>query len=118
MCCLCSQTLRGNNELLSHIRMKHSKEFNCTECECQASSAIILNKHLNLKHTKQNDPEKNTLKCGHCNHQFSALWNLKKHKRDEHDIVDECIFLKRGIIDFQHHAGINTQLLSKTLLLV
>ena len=50
LCCLCSQILNSNTELTNHIRTRHTKEFNCTECDFQATSVIILNKHLNLKH--------------------------------------------------------------------
>ena len=99
-CCLCSQILDSNTELTNHIRTRHTKEFNCTECDFQATSVIILNKHINHKHKKNDDPDKNKLKCTHCNEQFSALWNIIKHKREKHDIVEECSYFQKGRCKF------------------
>ena len=68
---------------------------NCQECDFQASSQIILNKHHNLSHKKKEEIGEHTFKCQQCNTQFSAHWNLQNHKRDEHDRDEDCLFFKK-----------------------
>ena len=77
--------------------MMHSrKQFNCLECEFQASSQIILNTHLYLKHKRVDRAQETIFKCKQCDEQFSAMWNLKNHLRDEHETIEDCLYFKKG----------------------
>ena len=76
------------------------RQFNCQDFDFQASSQIILNKHNNLKHKEKNSVQESTFKCSNCDKQFSAMWNLKNHIRDEHETMEECIWFKKGSCRF------------------
>ena len=76
------------------------KQFNCQDFDFQASSQIILNKHNNLKHKEKNCVQDSTFKCSNCDKQFSAMWSLKNHIRDEHETMEECIWFKKGSCRF------------------
>ena len=97
ICSLCGKTFISNNEFRDHIRTIHSrKQFNCQDCDFQASSQIILNKHINLTHKSKDSVQETTFKCTHCNKQFSAMWNLKNHLRYDHKTIEDCIYFKKG----------------------
>ena len=101
ICSLCSKQFISNNEFKHHINMIHNKkEFNCQECDFQASSQIILNKHINLKHKDKESVQESTIKCAHCSNQYSSMWNLKNHLRDDHEIQEECSFYQKGSCKF------------------
>ena len=54
ICSICQNETDSYNDLRSHIQLKHNSEFNCIECDFQASSQIILSKHMNLRHREKN----------------------------------------------------------------
>lgn len=73
-CNLCTKEFISNNDFREHIRTIHThKQFNCQDCDFQASSQIILNKHNNLKHKEKNSVQESTFKCSNCDKQFSAM---------------------------------------------
>ena len=84
-----------------HINIKHLSQFNCTDCDFQASSQIILSKHTNLRHRQENEQSKDTHKCEDCPEQFSATWNLNNHVRDKHGVKEPCKYFKQGRCSFQ-----------------
>ena len=55
-CSLCTLEFTSDIVFMKHIQNKHSSEFNCQECDFQAgSSSIILAKHMNLRHRREED---------------------------------------------------------------
>ena len=99
-CHLCAQKYTSNNEFRNHIRLIHVQQFNCTDCDFQGSSQIILNKHINLRHKRSGDQEEDTFKCDDCSEQFSARWNLNNHVRDNHGVKENCVHFERGSCKF------------------
>ena len=96
ICSLCEIQCTSSNDLFKHITSKHISEFNCQECDFQASSQIILSKHMNLRHREMPEQTDDTHKCTECGEQFSALWNHNNHVRDIHGVKEDCAYFKRG----------------------
>ena len=99
-CGICGSEVSSNNELRKHIKIKHTQTFNCQDCDFQGSSNMILIKHTNLKHRTENEHEEGTLKCTECKDQFTSNWNLKNHKRDNHQKTKFCQHFKIGRCKF------------------
>ena len=99
-CGICGSEFLSNNEFRNHIKIKYTLQFKCQICDFQGSSQIILTKHTNLKHRTLDAQENGTLKCSHCNEQFSSKWNLNNHMRDNHTKTEVCIWFKNGKCQF------------------
>ena len=68
-----------------HFDEKYEElQYNCEECPFQGTTQIQLNKHFNLKHMMKGQTMKEVIQCKHCNEQFSAIWNLMSHRKQEH----------------------------------
>ena len=69
------------------INKNVSNDHICDICACsfQAGTKVVLSKHTNLTHKKEGDKEEDTFKCGECEYQFSAKWNLNNHIREIHE---------------------------------
>jgi hypothetical protein len=94
-CSLCKETIKGQEELKRHILKEH-EQHNCKFCSFQATTRIILIKHLNMEHCRKNEQLDGTHKCQECQEQFSTRWNLMNHNRDEHQVKEVCSFFLRG----------------------
>ena len=99
-CSICNEDMLSGKDFRRHINEKHLSEFNCQECDFQASSQIILSKHTNLRHRKPNEYSEPTHKCEQCTAQFSAIWNLYNHVRDTHGVKEQCKYFKQGRCQF------------------
>jgi len=65
------------------------KYFTCLQCDFQGTKQFELNKHMNLKHSINNELE--TIKCYHCDSQYSSKWNLMNHRKSVHpNIIAHC----------------------------
>ena len=95
-CGICKEQFSANDEFRRHIKIKHTKHFNCDQCDFQGSSKIILIKHKNLKHRTEHDQEEGTFRCTECAAQFSSNWNMNNHIRDEHSKTRPCQFFREG----------------------
>ena len=62
--------------------VRAEKEYNCTKCDFQGTRQLELNKHINLKQGAET--QKETIKCYHCDEQFSTKWNLMNHRKYAH----------------------------------
>ena len=100
-CCgICETTILSNNELKRHIKIKHSEQFTCNQCDFQASTKMILTKHINIKHRTGEDQLDGTLRCKECGEQFSTAWSMGNHMRDNHTKKTLCKFFKDGRCKF------------------
>ena len=59
----------------------HRQSFNCLLL--QGTKQFELNKHINLKHSAD-DNKVETIKCYHCDMQFSSRWSLMNHRKSNH----------------------------------
>ena len=80
-----------SDEFKQHLTIKHI-QYNCEQCSFQAGTKIVLSKHINVTHRKEEENQEETLKCTVRTEQFSAIWNLNNHTRDVHDIKKDCKF--------------------------
>ena len=64
--------------------LARESEFNCRECDFQATKEIELNKHMNLKHRIPGNVINGTIKCRNCVEQFTSKWNLMTHRKYIH----------------------------------
>ena len=95
-CGICGSEFVSNNEFRSHIKVKHTLNFNCDICDFQGSSKIILTKHTNLKHRTKDNQEAGTLRCTECEQQFSSKWSLNNHNRDRQGKIKLCRHFQQG----------------------
>ena len=51
--------------------------YHCKECIYQCKKEVTLNKHINIKHTKQ--------KCKVCNQDFETSMEMLKHVAEKHE---------------------------------
>ena len=56
------------------------REFNCMECYFQGTGRAELNKHISLKHRKDEKCQ-GAIICRICGESFSAKWNLMNHRK-------------------------------------
>ena len=96
-CSLCEEAFVSQKLFRNHIQVKNQTQYDCEECDFQGGSTkIILSKHMNLRHRETSQQSKDTHKCNECDNAYSAKWNLNNHKRDEHEIKEECSYYKHG----------------------
>ena len=57
-------------------------EYNCTECDFQGTSELVLNKHINLKH--RISTAKTEIKCRNCGDEFEDKRNFMHHRKSKH----------------------------------
>ena len=87
------------DELRKYITINHV-QYNCSYCSFQVGTKVVLSKHTNLTHTQKGDKAEDTFKCGECEYQFSAKWNLNNHIRDMHEPTIDCKFFQQGRCQF------------------
>ena len=98
-CNLCLYQFTKTEEFRNHLTIKHV-QYNCDQCSFQAGTKIVLSKHMNLVHRKENEHSDDTFKCEECTEQFSARWNLNNHVRDVHEPTIDYKFFKQGRCSF------------------
>ena len=82
---------------------KHTieEEFNCMKCDFQGTSKMLLEKHINMKHTQKESNSNELIKCRSCGEQFNEKWKMMTHRKTEHcatvavcrnNLVGKCNF--------------------------
>ena len=61
---------------------------------------MVLSKHTNLSHKKEDDIPEDILKCDECSEQFIDKWSLNNHTRDDHESKKDCKFFQQGRCSF------------------
>ena len=83
-----------------HIKSEHLKQFNCDNCDFQATNVLILNKHINLKHRGKSSENLKVFKCEVCGNQFSEYWSIMNHIKENHEVTERCTHYPRGRCKF------------------
>ena len=84
-CMKCSFKSKDMPLLKKHMVDAHpEKQFNCNQCDFQATSQLQLNKHINLKHKVVGQNLEQVIQCKNCGEQFSEKWNLMTHRKLKH----------------------------------
>ena len=77
------------------------KQFNCDQCDFQATAQLQLNKHINLKHKTTGQNKEQAIQCRNCDEQFSDKRNLMNHRKRTHiNTVAYCRNYQEGICNF------------------
>ena len=94
----CALKTKNKVQQDSHVNRNHTEpEFNCKDCDFQATTQLQLNKHKNLKHIPKGQMQEEVIKCRYCGQQFSEVWNLMSHRKKEHK--NTVAFCKNKLLD-------------------
>ena len=100
ICSICGQYLITETELRAHILTCHTQD-NCKDCDFQATSKTILEKHIKFKHTHKDNHGSEEYSCEDCEEVFNTKWNLQNHKRDIHkESKESCVYFKQNRCSF------------------
>ena len=105
-CEICQEEFNKKEDLDRHIKNSHSKQWNCDQCDFQASTRYILMNHCKL--TQGHQPSKqrqrlgNTgvLKCYTCKSEFRNYHDLMNHRKEEHPSHKKCRYYLKGECNF------------------
>ena len=100
-CEACDFHTSNKNSLKAHINLRHSKKnlnstFSCDICDEDFETKSHLASHMKEDHT-----EKLPYTCSECEKQFKDSWNMKNHKRDNHEVTEICQHFLRNSCKFQ-----------------
>ena len=74
-----SKKPRNNNPSSKNAKENIEEEYNCMECDFQASQKTELNKHIQIKHTLHEG-----IKCRNCGVNFKRKPDLMVHRKVDH----------------------------------
>ena len=89
-CSKCDHVFDTKKDLEEHMNSKHVEEthFLCDDCDFQATTGLILKKHMLQAHHKPSELVLNDLgsflKCRDCENEFTSKPDLMDHRRDIH----------------------------------
>ena len=109
-------------DLEKHIKTRHSIQWNCEQCDFQASTRAILMNHCKLTQghkpsaQKQRLGETGVIECYTCRSEFRSYHNLMSHRKNEHPSHKKCRYFLKGTCNFSreecwylHEEGTNTE---------
>ena len=106
-CEICQEDFETQAEFERHMKDQHSKQWNCEECDFQASSRNILMNHCKLspghhpsKGQKQRLGQTGVLECYTCQHEFRSYHDLMNHRKEEHPSHKKCRYFIKGTCHF------------------
>ena len=105
-CINCKEQFVKKVDLDKHIKAKHSIQWNCEQCDFQASTRTILMNHCKL--TKGHQPSTQTqrlgqtgvIECYTCRSEFRSYHNLMSHRKNEHPSHKKCRYFLKGECKF------------------
>ena len=108
-CDICQEKCVTKEDLDRHMKNRHSKQWNCDQCDFQASSRSILMNHCKL--TKGHQPSKQrqrqgqtgVLECYTCKSEFRNYHDLMEHRKEEHPSHKKCRYFIKGECKFSSH---------------
>ena len=102
-CDKCDYVFDSNTEWEEHMQINHPEEthFLCDDCDFQATTGLILKKHMVQLHHNPSDLVSNDLgsfiKCRDCETEFTNKPDLMDHRRDSHtDSRRRCKYKRDG----------------------
>ena len=106
ICCeKCQERFDNEADFTSHIKTKHSKQWNCDECDFQASTRAILMNHCRLtsghQPIKQRLGQTGVLECFTCRNEFRSYHDLMEHRKEEHPYHKKCRYFLKGECKFE-----------------
>ena len=103
-CDKCQEEFVKAADLNIHMKTKHSKQWNCNQCDFQASTREVLMNHC--KRSQGHQPAKQSLgqtgvmECYTCRQEFRSYHNLMEHRKEEHPSNRKCRFYLKGECKF------------------
>ena len=103
-CEKCQEEFVKVADLNIHMKTKHSKQWNCNQCDFQASTREVLMNHC--KRTQGHQPAKQSLgqtgvmECYTCRKEFRSYHNLMEHRKEEHPSHKKCRYYLKGECKF------------------
>ena len=103
---ICQEDFVKKSELDTHMKIKHSKQWNCEQCDFQASTRAILPNHCKLTQGQQPSRQKQrlgqtgVLECYTCRSEFRSYHDLMNHRKEEHPSHKVCRYFLKGMCNF------------------
>ena len=106
-CDICQEDFENKYDFIMHNKNVHSSQWNCNQCDFQASTRQILLNHCKValghqpsKGQKQRMGQSGVMECYTCRAEFRSYHDLMNHRKEEHPshkkcryyIKEECVF--------------------------
>ena len=99
-CEVCQEEFDSHTEYNNHNKKKHSKQWNCDDCDFQASTRGGLLTHCKLtsghKPSRVQKSKSGVLKCYTCKSEFRSYHELMEHRKEEHPSHKTCRYYIKG----------------------
>ena len=108
-CKICKDNFESKVDFESHMKIKHSKQWNCDQCAFQASTRTILMNHCKITqghkpaNHKQRLGETGVIECYTCRGEFRNYHDLMNHRKEEHPSHKKCRYYLKGECKFSSH---------------
>ena len=125
-CDTCHEEFVNRVDFEQHKKINHSLQWNCEDCDFQASTRLILMNHCEktpghqpVKH-KQRLGQTGVLLCYTCKAEFRIYHDLMSHRKAEHPSHKKCRYFLKGECNFSAeecwylHEGKNNSLESES----
>ena len=106
-CNQCEESFEDNSDLKNHIENEHSKQWNCNDCDFQATTRQILLNHCKQaqghhpsKRQKQRLGQTGVLECYTCQAEFRNYHDLMSHRKEDHPSNKTCRYYIKGECHF------------------
>ena len=105
-CDICQEDLFKKYDFILHNKNVHSNQWNCQECDFQASTREILLKHCKIAvghqpsmGQKQRLGQTGVMECYTCKSEFRTYHDLMNHRKQEHPSHKKCrYYVKRECV--------------------
>ena len=104
----CNSTFLEKKNYNKHMRNVHSeKKLVCQHCQFKTNDNSSLKRHIITHETKEEPPAKK-IKCDQCFKTFSDKFNLNKHIKNVHGLLQQgikqqqCATENKDYLHFEH----------------
>ena len=105
-CEKCQEEFVNQSDLDRNMKNKHSKQWNCDQCDFQANNRAILMNHCKLtkghlpSRQNQRSGQTGVLECYTCKSEFRNYHDLMTHRKEEHPSHKKCRYFLQGSCNF------------------
>ena len=105
-CEQCQENFVNNAEFAKHIKSEHSSQWNCNNCDFQASTRTILMNHCKKSpghqpcNQKQRLGQTGVVECYTCKEEFKSYHDLMNHRKKAHPSKKKCRYYIKGECNF------------------